>query len=252
LWQTMGSSMTSNKPHPLEHTSTCMFWTPIEPGSQMQMSDDYTITFAEGQHLPVFLSGEEMDSFRETNKISFTPHTILMGALLGYSNMVGVPDHDLEREFLADTIRNLALKAFKDDNLGKFLLKAAHWLRSEVGLSRGRTASQTSMQLAPFNMAIRTDYISMTWYQAEDEQDETLRLHLLEEIVDTYQKFSMEELPEFFLGRTSYFFCAALGMLGRHTLPEEREWYDHAFRYIDHPVPLEKLEQCQRDGYPHF
>jgi len=215
----------------------------------MEMSEDYAIEFAEGQHLPVFLSGDEMQRYRETEKVGMTAHSILMGALLGYNNMYGVADLDLEREFLADTIRNLARYVFKKNDLGEFLLNAAHWLRTEVSLSHGRTALKTAMQLAPFNMKVRTDFISMTWYQAEDEADESVRHDLLEEIVETYQKFNLEELPEFFLGRTSYFFCATLGMLGRHTLSGDREWYEYAKKYINHQFALDRLEEYESEGF---
>lgn len=229
---------------------TNIIWLPFEAGKRLQMSDDYTIEFGDGKHLPVFLSGADLEAYRETNKITINSHSILMGALLGYNQEIfGIPYPEQEREFLADMIRQLAIRVFRKDDLGGTLLGAAHWLRENVGLPHGRTALKTAMQLAPFIMAIRIDYICMCWYQAEDESDKNTRHNLLEEIVASYQRFSLNDLPKFFLERTSYFFCSALGILGRRTLPGDREWYDHTFRYINHPFPLGKLEQCQREGF---
>ena len=65
----------------------------------------------------------------------------------------------------------------------------------------------------------------------------------------TYQQLNPGELPEQFLERTSYFFCASLGMLGRHTQPGDREWYSHASGYVEHPFALERLKDSLLGGF---
>jgi len=56
-------------------------------------------------------------------------------------------------------------------------------------------------------------------------------------------------VPEKFLEKTSYFFCASLGMLGRHTLPGDREWYNHASGYVEQPFALERLKESLLGGF---
>ncbi len=249
LWA-LGRHESEDTGHPLRDAVTSMFWLPFAAGKQIPLTEDFTLEFKERRHLALFLSGEDQAEYRDTEKIVITPHTILMGSLLGYTDYIfGIEDMDLERVFLADTIRDLTKYVFKKDDPGGFLLDAAHWLRAHVSLTHGWTALKTAMRLAPFHTGIRIDYICMCWYRAEDEQDENGRRELLEEIVATYQQLNPGELPEQFLERTSYFFCASLGMLGRHTQPGDREWYSHASGYVEHPFALERLKDSLLGGF---
>ena len=233
-----------------EVTKTGIFWIHFSAGDRLPLSDDFELNFDEQCHLPVLLIGDAQQHYNENGKVSITAHTILMGILLGYEELIpGTSESAGCSGILSRSLRKLVKGYFGKDDIATFLLGAAHWLRENAGLRYARKAIWTAMQLEPFAASIRNDYIGILWHTAENETSPVALSKLLQELVDAYCHQFFNEVGPVNLEMSSYFFCCSLGILQLIEQPAEREWYKCAFRNIADEYLVEKLKESEETGF---
>ena len=232
-----------------DDVQTMLCWLPFNAGTSYKLLDDFTLVFEEEHRLPVLLSGDDLEHYKNTSNISITAHSVLLGCLSGYGQRIPLVEKpEREYAFMADTIRKLAKEGFSNDDLGVFLCSVAQWLREYVNLQTARKALSTAMLLEPLHAGLRNDFIGTTWQLAETAEP-VVQQNLLNELIDTYQHQFLGEVSQENLEMCSYFFCCALGLLERWQLPEEGEWYASARHTITNEQLLQNLDDGEQYGF---
>ena len=233
----------------LSDITTLLCWLPFNAGTSYKLLDDFTLFFEEEHHLPVMLSGDDLEHYKNTGNISITAHSILLGCLSGYDERIPLVEKpEREYAFMAETIRKLVKEGFGNEDPGAFLCSVAHWLREHVNLQTARKALSTAMLLEPLHAGLRNDFIGTTWQLAETVEP-AMQLNLLNELIDAYQHQYLGEVRWENLEMSSYFFCCALGLLKRWQRPEEGEWYASARHTITNELLLQNLDDCEQYGF---
>lgn len=217
--------MNDNLTHPLKTAQATTFWLPFAAGQSLQLSDDFTLEFDKDRNLPVFLCGEDQVRYRETEKVSITGHSILMGLLVGYGQRFpGLTCLGEEQEYLEDTIRALAIDLFnKGCDWRVFLLGAAHWLEEYAGRQFGIRALKTCLALSPEDTGTLYDYVTMCFYEANEEDDDAVYLDLIREVVTHCPQIDFEKLPAELHDRTRFYYEKAQQILAKEAGESAKE-----------------------------
>lgn len=233
----------------LSDITTLLCWLPFNAGTSYKLLDDFTLVFEEEHHLPVLLTGDDLEHYKNTGNISITAHSVLLGCLSGYGQRIPLVEKpEREYAFMAETIRKLVKEGFGNEDPGAFLCSVAHWLKGHVNLQTARKALSTAMLLEPLHAGLRNDFIGTTWQLAETVEP-AMQLNLLNELIDAYQHQYLCELNQVHLELCSYFFCCALGLLKRWQRPEEGEWYASARHTITNELLLQNLDDGEQHGF---
>ncbi len=156
----------------------------------------------EKTHLPLFLSGNDLDAFKRTGAVNFSPVTLLYGILYGASDDPPTLDVSLSSRYFAKALELLAPE-LKMPDVEQLILTAGANARQEFGSAVSARMMGNGLGFVPQSDKIRSDFVVDLWVSAE-ERDESEHLVVLREIVSLLKQIDIASLAPPFRKCLSY------------------------------------------------
>lgn len=144
-----------------EHSIT---WFPFGP----EVGFVKAIGSDESLHLPVFLTGKDLDLFKKSGGVNFNPENLVIGILLGLQDNPPTLNLQEIKPFLIKGL-DLLVSEYRFKGLEELVLSIAANLRENIDLDSSTTSLVSGLQLLPESDKIRSDLIVTLWATMQAE-----------------------------------------------------------------------------------
>ena len=120
--------------------------------------------------IPLFLEGEDLETFEKDGGFTFTPFNVLRGILIGLQQNAPTIDLPATRPFLVSGL-NLLPGEFEAKTLEDLILSCAVHIFENNGPQPSLIALRTGRELFPDSHKIKSDMVNSYWRIAVDTDD---------------------------------------------------------------------------------
>jgi hypothetical protein len=189
-------------------------WLPINPAVGFVSALGATQSI----HLPIFLSGKDLDVFKAAGGINFNPMTLTFGILLGISDEAPGVDFEYSSQHFRKAFELLA-KEFDMPDEEILVLSATARIRDEFGSELSGRMLENALSYYPQSAKIRSDCIMDMWVAAQ-ERAEPDHLPVFAKIVESLKLLEVSGNPENIRKALSYIATVAFSEVEPESLDD--------------------------------
>lgn len=204
-----------------------LIWFPMSP----KVGFIAALGATEKIHVPLFLSGDDLATFKQTGAVDFSPVTLLYGILYGISDRAPTVDRELSSRYFPKALELLATE-LKMPDVETLVLTAAANIRQDFGSAVSAIMLMNALQILSGSNKIRSDCAVDTWVAAEECNDPN-HAAVLGTIVSMLKIIDFASLAPPFRKCLSYIAMVAFSEINpemetafmeKHFSPEDLDW----------------------------